>query len=241
MPTRYDRQVPLIGEEGQRRLSESVVGIAGCGGLGTTVVTNLASAGVGHLVIADGDVPDVTNLNRQFVYREGSEDEKSVLLAQWAREVNPGVDVTSFPERLTDGNIGSVLGKCGILVDCLDSLDARRLLNRYAVRSGKTLVHAGVTGYTGQATVVVPGRTPCLECLYRGVRVPPSAPPSLGAMVTHLASLEALQVVQIVTGTGSPLVGKMEVVDMSVPDVSIVPVERDPSCPVCSPAGHDEV
>ena len=149
MSTRYDRQIPLIGKDGQEKLAHAKVGVAGCGGLGTTLVTNLASAGVGTLVIADGDVPEITNLNRQFVYREDSDDRKAELLAQWAMEVNPDLCAIPFTERLDDDNIGAVFGDCDVIVDCLDRISTRMVVNRFAVSSGKTLVHGGVSGYTG--------------------------------------------------------------------------------------------
>ncbi len=235
MSTRYDRQIPLFGKDGQDALAHAVVGVAGCGGLGTSVVTSLASAGVGTLIIADGDIPDITNLNRQFVYREGQEENKSELLAQWAMEVNPDISAVPFPEHLNECNTEAVFGECSIIVDCLDRMETRLMLNRFAVKSGKMLVHGGVSGYTGQVTVVVPGTTPCLECLYGEVKdtsgdVPT---PSVGAMVSQIASAEALQVIQIITGTGSPLIGKLFTADMEVPEVCICGISRKDSCPVC--------
>lgn len=216
MATRYDRQLPLWGEGGQRRLKDAVVGVAGCGGLGTTLLTNLASAGVGHLVIADGDVPDITNLNRQFVYREGQGDKKAVILRDWLLSVNPEIEVTVFTERLDSGNMPKVYGGCDMLVDCLDRIDTRKILNGYALSSGKTLVHAGVAGFTGQLTVVVPGSTPGLDDIYRNVRdAPPgTVTPSVGSMVSTMASMEATQVIQLITGKGSPFIGRMLFVDL---------------------------
>lgn len=222
MSTRYDRQKLLFGEECHDKLREAVVGVAGCGGLGTTVVTNLASAGVGHLVLVDGDVPDITNLNRQFVYREGQDEPKAKLLAKWANEVNPEITVESHADWLDESNMDSFFGKCDLVVDCLDNLPVRMILNRYCVDTGKILVHAGVTGYTGQLTVVVPGKTPDLESIYKGVAIPKIVPPSLGSMVGTLASLEATQVIQMITGTGSPFIGRMLVIDMESGDIDIL-------------------
>lgn len=235
MSTRYDRQIPVFGKDGQDALAHAAVGVAGCGGLGTSVVTALASAGVGTIIIADGDTPDITNLNRQFVFREDSEGNKSELLAQWAMEVNPDVSAVPFPEYLNEDNLGAVFGDCTVIADCLDRTDTRLMLNRFAVDSGKTLVHGGVSGYTGQVTAVVPGITPCLECLY-GDRKDTSGDvptPSVGAMVLYIASMEALQILQILTGTGSPLIGKLFSADMEVPEVCICGISRKDSCPVC--------
>ena len=222
MPSRYDRQVLLFGEEGQKKLAEAKVGIAGCGGLGTVVVTNLASAGIGSMIIADKDVPDITNLNRQFVYREGDEESKADLLSQWACDLNPEVAVDYYEGELNEFTLPALFEDCDILVDCLDNMGTRKLLNAFSQETGKVLVHAGVTGYTGQVTVIVPGKTPDLEGIYRYVNAPEGVPPSLGSMVSLIGSLESTQVVQIITGTGSPLVGKLAVVDLQNGSMEII-------------------
>lgn len=224
MITRYSRQIPIFGEEGQEKLRNATVGVAGCGGLGTTLLTNLASAGIGNLVIADGDVPEISNLNRQFVYRETDSEFKAELMKKWILSVNPSVNVSTFDRRLSEDNLEDVFQDCDILVDCLDCIRIRKVLSRYAVRSGKPLVHAGVTGYTGQLTVVVPGKTPDLEQIYGTVCDTPSksVPPSIGSMVSTLASLEATQVIQMITGIGAPFIGRMLMLDLNCGTVDII-------------------
>ncbi len=221
---RYSRQMPLFGDVGQEKLRKATVGVAGCGGLGTTLLTNLASAGVGTLVIADGDVPDVTNLNRQFVYREGESAPKADVLKGWLMSVNPNVEVIAFHESLDEDNLDAVFHDCDILVDCLDRISTRKVLNRYAVRSNKPLVHAGVAGYTGQLTVVIPGRTPDLEQIYEKISDAPAGTvtPSVGSMVSTMASLEATQVIQMITSTGSPFIGKMLIVDLNCGSIDVI-------------------
>lgn len=221
---RYSRQMPLFGEEGQEKLRRTKVGVAGCGGLGTTLLTNLASAGVGTLVIVDGDVPDVTNLNRQFVYREGESDPKAEIMKGWLTSVNPNVEVISYHDILNEDNLDDIFRDCDILVDCLDRISTRKVLSRYAVRSGKPLVHAGVAGFMGQLTVIVPGRTPDLEQIYEKVSDAPAGTvtPSVGSMVSTMASLEATQVIQMITSTGAPLIGKMLMVDLNCGSVDII-------------------
>ncbi len=216
-PDRYFRQSPLFGDEGQEKLRNAKVGVAGCGGLGTTLLTNLASAGVGNLMIADGDVPDITNLNRQFVYREGGSGHKADLMKEWLTSVNPNIKVIAFNEFLSEDNLDQLFHDCDILVDCLDRISTRKILSRYAVRTGKPLVHAGVTGFTGQLTVVIPGKTPDLEQIYEKIADAPAGTvtPSVGSMVTTLASLEATQVIQMITSTGTPFIGKMLMIDLN--------------------------
>ena len=222
--SRYSRQIPLFGEGGQEKLRKAKVGVAGCGGLGTTLLTNLASAGVGTLVIADGDVPDVSNLNRQFVYREGETEHKAELLKTWLTSVNPEIKVVTFCSTLNDENIDYVFRDCDILVDCLDCISTRKILSRCAVRTGKPLVHAGVTGFTGQLTVVIPGKTSDLEQIYYNVSDAPAGTvtPSVGSMVSTMASLEATQVIQLITSTGSPFIGKMLLIDLDCGSIDVI-------------------
>ncbi len=223
-PDRYFRQSPLFGDEGQEKLRNAKVGVAGCGGLGTTILTNLASAGVGNLMIADGDVPDITNLNRQFVYREGESGHKADLMKEWLTSVNPNIKVIAFNEFLSEDNLDQLFHDCDILVDCLDRISTRKILSRYAVRTGKPLVHAGVTGFTGQLTVVIPGKTPDLEQIYEKIADAPAGTvtPSVGSMVSTLASLEATQVIQMITSTGTPFIGKMLMIDLNCGTFDII-------------------
>ena len=233
MSGRYDRQIPLIGESGQRKLSASTVGIAGCGGLGNIVVTDLASAGIGRMILADPDVPDVSNLNRQFVFREGDAEMKANILSLWARQLNPDTEAIPYCGALDRENLPSVFGKCDVLIDCLDTLKGRLALNQYAVSSGKTLVHGGVSGYSGQVTVVVPGKTPCLECIYGDAKENGMPSPSISPAVSAVGSLEALQAVQILTGTGEPLIGRMAILDMEKNVFETVPILPRDGCTVC--------
>ncbi len=225
MPSRYDRQAALLGEDGQEKLRRARVGIAGCGGLGNIVVTDLASAGVGYMMVVDGDSPDITNLNRQFVFREEDERSKSDLLSEWACDLNPDIEVGYYEGNITSENVELLFGKCDILVDCLDSMEARFVLNRYAQDSGKTLVHAGVTGFNAQITVIVPGKTKDLEEIYRNVKVSDEPAPSLAAMVTMVGSVQALQVIKLITGVGHSLIGKMMIVDAEFSSVDIIDLD----------------
>ncbi|MDR3282335.1 MAG: HesA/MoeB/ThiF family protein [Candidatus Methanoplasma sp.] len=233
MDQRYERQVILIGEDGQKKLGSAHVGVVGCGGLGTNVLTALASAGVGHLTIADGDVPAPSNLNRQFIYRIGQERKKADLMAEWLKSVNPNIEVTYYAEKVTSQNAGAVLDSSDILVDCLDNIPARKELSRYAVKSGKTLVHAGVIGFHGQVTVVVPGKTPCLDCLLKTVEKRPVLP-SVGAAVSFIGAAEAAEVIKLITGIGEPLIGRLFTADLTCNSFEVVDISRDAGCQACS-------
>ncbi|MDD3379070.1 MAG: HesA/MoeB/ThiF family protein [Candidatus Methanomethylophilaceae archaeon] len=233
MTSRYDRQKLIFGDEGQKKLSEATVGIIGCGGLGSSVITALASAGVGTLVLIDGDHPDITNLNRQFVYREGQKESKVDIASIWIRSLNPDCSVICHPKDLDADNAKEFLSRCDILVDCLDSIPARKILNKYSVDSNKILVHGGVCGYQGQVTVVVPNVTPCLECILKTVNNFNIPMPSVGAAVSEIGSAEALEVIKLITGVGETLIGKLLVADMESNFYEVVELQKDPTCRIC--------
>ena len=127
---------------------EAKVGIAGCGGLGVNVITALAEAGVCRYVLCDHDVPDVTNLNRQFIYSAGDPRPKSMISAEWILALNPVADVEAICEPVTADN-GDMFTGCDVIIDCLDSFEARMALNDHSQRMGIPLVHAGILGRVG--------------------------------------------------------------------------------------------
>ncbi|MDO5853012.1 MAG: HesA/MoeB/ThiF family protein [Thermoplasmata archaeon] len=238
---RLDRQLPVFGEDGQRRISDARVGIVGCGGLGTSVSTALAVAGVRRFVISDPDFPEETNLNRQYVYagRVGpGARPKAEILADWIRLQSPGAEVDVHVCRFDDSTSHFYDG-CDVLVDCLDSIRSRMDLNRYSVATGKPLVHGGINGYTGEIAVCVPGRTPCLRCMMGDVPESDRPPASVGAIVAMVGSMEAAEVLKIVSGIGSSADSPFLYIDMGGWRFTPVRFEKDPDCPVCGQAGKN--
>ncbi len=232
---RYERQMRVFGEDGQQKIGSVTVGIIGCGGLGTNVATALASAGVRRFVIVDPDRPEESNLNRQYVYckevRGGNPRPKAVILAEWMRNIDPDIRVEAHVCRFSAETEGLFAG-CDILVDCLDSVAGRMDLNRYAVGSGKPLVHGGIDGFIGEVAVCIPGRTPCLRCMMGDLRDSGRTPASIGAVVSTVGSMEAAEVLKLITGrVGAE--GTFLSMDLEAWRFRTVRFERDPDCPVC--------
>ena len=230
--SRFERQMPIFGQDGQRRIMEAKVGIAGCGGLGVNVITALAEAGVCRYILCDHDVPDVTNLNRQFIYSAGDPRPKSMISAEWILALNPAADVEAICEPVTADN-GDMFTGCDVIIDCLDSFEARMALNDHSQRMGIPLVHAGISGLNGQLYVSVPGRTPCLRCVLGTARDPEGPVPSVGAAVAAIAGMEALEALRVISGLGSACEGVLTTVDLSTMNVERVNVDRDPGCNSC--------
>ncbi len=235
---RYSRQLPLLGVEGQSRLSRTSVGVVGLGGLGSAVALYLAAAGVGRLILVDSDVVEVHNLNRQVLYGEADLGlPKPFMAARRLRALNGDVEVVPVRGRVGEDHVWDALGEADILVDCLDNWEARLALGDYAWERGVPLVHAAVEGWHGQATVVKRGETICLHCLAprRAARRGPI--PVLGPVAGVLGLIEALEAVKIATGAARPLYNKLLVVDLrdySMDTVDLAPVP----CEECKRARH---
>ncbi|MFP4170690.1 MAG: HesA/MoeB/ThiF family protein [Methanomassiliicoccales archaeon] len=235
---RYSRQILMdgIGEEGQERLSSSTVGVFGVGGLGSPAAMYLASAGVGRLILADPQVPDLSNLNRQVLHWERDVEggtSKARSAAEKLGEMNRDIDIRAC-EVLVDGdNIAEVFGEADLVVDCLDDFTPRYSLNAFCLREGKPFVHAAVEGFSGQITTIVPGETPCLACVF------PSPPPRkevfpiLGATAGVFGSLEAAEAVKLITGAGNTLASRLLIGDLLNQHWDFIEVFPADTCRVC--------
>jgi len=210
---RFERQMPIFREEGQQRIMSAVVGIIGCGGLGVNVITQLTAAGVSHFILCDHQSPELSNLNRQFIYSASDYRPKSVISAEWILALNPSAEVQSNAEPLTESNWDLFSG-CDILVDCLDSFETRMIVSDMSEKMGIPMVHAGVSGFNGQIAVCVPGKTKSLREMIGTMKDPEGMIPTVGAGVSVVASIEALEVLKIISGIGTENEGKLITIDM---------------------------
>ncbi len=239
MTTRYTRQLPLIGSEGQARLSKATVGIVGAGGLGSPVATYLALAGVGTLILADDDIVQESNLNRQFLHPTRNIGiSKISSAAQTLTALNQDVTIRTFPERITSETICRFAEHANILVDATDNFEARYLLNWIALKMGIPLIHGAVEGFSGQMTTIIPGTTPCLSCLFP--HPPPvRETPIIGATAGVIGSLQAMEVIKYLTGSGRLLSGRLLIWDGLAGRTEYLTVSVRPGCTACSTT-HEE-
>ena len=234
---RYDRQIMMrgIGEEWQKRLKGIRVFVAGCGGLGSPVAYYLAAAGFGSLVLADMDIVDLSNLNRQILHWDSNIGEKKVKSAyEKLAQLNPEIEIIPLDMEIDEFNVYEATQGCGIIMDCMDSFEARYLLNRASLRHNIPFIHASIWGMEGRVTTLVPGRTPCLECIF------PKAPPKekfpvLGATAGVLGAIQVTEAVKVLLGIGEPLLGRLLVYDGEYMQFHEVRVEKRPDCPACRP------
>lgn len=232
---RYRRQIaiPEIGEGGQHKLASSSVLVVGAGGLGGPLLYALAGAGVGRLVVVDGDTVSLSNLNRQFLFEQGDLGRpKAEVAARRLSAFDPEITVEGIQLQLDEKNAAELLAGCQLAVAAVDDLPARLSLNAACAGRNIPLVNGGVEGWYGSVQAVEFGKTPCLACCYAGTD-PEVDGQALGAVTGAVASLMASVTIQMLLGH-DPIPGELLLYDGKRMTLDKVPVERSPGCPVCS-------
>jgi molybdopterin/thiamine biosynthesis adenylyltransferase len=218
IPERYVRNLGVLGIKGQIKLLESRIAVIGAGGIGGGVIECLGRLGIGQLLIVDPDRFEESNLNRQILSLERNLGEsKSDAAADRVRRINSSVEVENIRVIAESGNLEDILSGVDVAVDALDSLEARLTLERAAREMRIPLVHAAIAGPAVEVMTILPEGPGLLE-IYKEKEAPKrGAEAILGTPVQSAlfaASLEAQEVVKILTGTGNPLSGALHLFDL---------------------------
>ncbi|GHA74139.1 molybdopterin-synthase adenylyltransferase MoeB [Cognatilysobacter bugurensis] len=244
---RYSRhlRLPQVGLDGQRRLEAAHVAIVGAGGLGSPIAYYLGAAGVGTLTIADDDVVDRSNLQRQILHTDAAIGQPKVASARRAVEaLNPRLRVHAFAERVAASNVERLVGEADVVVDGADNFAARYLLNDACVKLGKPLVYGAVHRFDGQASVFDAGRrrgdAPCYRCLFPEAPPPDAAPNCaeagvLGVLPGVIGLVQATEAIKLLLGLGESLAGRLLHFDALAMRFRETRLRPDPDCAVCSP------
>ena len=238
---RYSRHLimPEVGMEGQLKLKRARVLTIGTGGLGAPLGLYLAAAGVGHLGLVDFDVVDASNLQRQVTFttadvgKPKSEAAKARLSA-----LNPSIEIVSYETRLTSENALDLFRDYDIIVDGTDNFPTRFLVNDACVLLGKPNVYGSIFRFEGQATVFGYPDGPCYRCLYPEPP-PPGLVPScaeggvLGVLPGIVGSIQAMETIKLILGTGEPLVGRLLLFDALAMRFRELKLKKNPDCAIC--------
>ena len=233
---RYDRQIlyPPFGEEGQRKLRKAHVLIAGVGGLGSPVAIYLACAGIGKLTLVDWDVVELSNLNRQILYGESDIGEKKVVSAARKLEtLNSTVEVNAVAAKITAENFVGLLPGVDLVMDCMDDMATRFILNAGCVETDIPLIHGGVHGMMGEITTIIPGQTPCFACMFPRDVEGEKPLPVFGCTPALIASLQVMEATKLLAGFGELLTGKMLYVRGEDMEFVTVDLQKNKACHVC--------
>ena len=238
---RYSRQVivPEFGVSGQLKLAKGKVLIVGAGGLGSPVALYLAAAGVGNIGLVDLDVVDLSNLQRQVLHATPDIGRPKVeSAAEKLRLLNPNTRIQTYHVAFGPDNAMDLLAQYDVAVDAVDNFAARYLLHDACYLAGKPLVEAGVLRFEGLMTTVVPGKGACYRCVFPEPP-PPGAVPTcqeagvLGPVPGVMGTLQAMEVIKLLTGVGEPLTGRLLLFDGLGATFREVRVARNTKCPLC--------
>ena len=234
---RYARHLVLreVGGPGQQKLKGASALIVGAGGLGSPAALYLAAAGVGALFVADPDVVDLSNLQRQVLYAESDVGRpKAEAAADRLAALNTHIFVAGYNGAFDDSTADELCSRVDLVLDGTDNFAVRYEVNAACVRHGKPLISGAIGRWTGQVGVF--GGQPCYRCLVP--EIPPDAETCVavgvvGALAGVVGSMMALEAIKLVTGAGEPLLGRLLIYDALSAETRTVRVGADPDCPVC--------
>lgn len=233
---RYQRQIIIagFGEAGQERLKRARVFIAGAGGLGSPVAIYLAAAGVGTIRIVDHDKVELSNLNRQVLHwDENIGMAKTDSASAKLHKLNPGIEIEAISETITKDSVSQLVAGFDAIVDAMDNLPTRYLLNKTALEKDMPFFHGAVSGFEGRAMTVIPGRSACLNCLYHGASLPKEKFPVIGVTPAVIGCIQAAEVIKYIVGLGELLTNRLLVYDALRMTFTELKIKRDPDCAHC--------
>jgi adenylyltransferase/sulfurtransferase len=240
---RYSRHILLdeLGIDGQERILQSHVLIIGAGGLGSPASMYLTSAGIGALTLADGDTVDASNLQRQILHTDARIGQpKAISGAQTLAQINPDVRIIPLTGRLEGEALEAHVSAADVVLDCSDNFATRYAINQACVRNRTPLVSGAATRFGGQVSVFDFSRpdAPCYHCLFpEGLPATEErcAVTGVFAPLTGIVgSLQAAEALKLIARMGSPLVGRLLLIDALAQTFRTVAFEKDPACPVCA-------
>ena len=236
---RYARQIGIdgFGLAGQSRLRAAHVTVSRCGGVGGSAATHLARAGIGAMTVAHGGVIEVEALNRMpLAFPKDVGRPCAQVHTDTLRMINPEVRLHPVLANVSEDNVAELVAPADVVVDGAPLFEERYLLNREAVRQGKPMVSGAMYDTEGYVTTIVPGRTPCFAC------VNPVRPaywdniyvfPAIGPGPAIVGAMIGMEVIKLLTGCGTPLLGKLWFFDLRNNETRMISIQRRPDCEVC--------
>jgi len=239
---RYSRQImlPQVDASGQQKLLDSSVLIVGMGGLGSPIAMYLAAAGVGHLILADYDQVELTNLQRQIIHSTDDIGKDKVDSAfETLQRLNPEVSITRFKQKLSSQNLHDLVPQVDLVIDGCDNFATRFAVNRACVEHHKPLVSGAAIRFEGQIAVFPNNgdNLPCYQCLYKDEGEEEQTCSENGVLapvVGLVGSIQATEAIKFLLGLGESLQGKLMLIDCLTMDVRTLKLKKDPDCQVCS-------
>ena len=238
---RYSRQILFdkIGESGQKKLLDSRVAIMGCGALGTVIANNLARAGIGYLRVIDRDIVELNNLQRQMLFDERdavASLPKAIATANKLRQINSSIEIESEVTDVNYKNVDKLLKDIDIVLDGLDNMETRFLVNESCIKNNIPWVYGAAVGAMGSTVTIIPGKTACLKCIIDELPSPGTLPTCervgvLNTVTNMIASLETTEALKFLVG--EPVNKDLIFIDVWGPSFDNLKIKRLANCSVC--------
>ncbi len=239
--TRYSRHIPLpeVGGKGQKKLAKGRILLVGAGGLGSPAALYLAAAGIGTIGLIDSDVVDLSNLQRQVLHHTNDVGRPKVISGkEKVQALNPDVEVRLYEERLNASNALKICADYDVIIDGVDNLPGKFLINDACFFADKPLVHGGILRFDGRLMTIIPKKSACYRCIFKA---PP--PPGLvascqeagviGVLAGIIGTLQATEALKLLLGIGRPLTDRLLDFDARRTHFREIRVRRNPDCPLC--------
>lgn len=237
---RYSRQIMLeeIGFVGMEKLRSAKICVVGVGGIGNPIVTQLAAMGVGKLKIVDRDVVEISNLHRQHLYNEADIGKVKVeVAAERLKKINHHVQIEAVPLSITRYTAESIVKGMDIIIDALDTVDARYALNDACIKYNIPFIYAGALGMLGSVCTILPNKSACLRCMFPALAeedMPTCSTEGVHPSILYLvAGIQVSEAVKIVTGQQPTLVNKLLYIDLNELSFDKIEMHRHEICPSC--------
>ncbi|MGC2571532.1 MAG: ThiF family adenylyltransferase [Candidatus Nitrosopolaris sp.] len=237
---RYSRQIMLeeIGFVGMEKLRRAKICVVGVGGIGNPIVTQLAAMGVGKLKIVDRDVVEISNLHRQHLYNEADIGKVKVeVAAERLKKINHHVQIEAVPLSITRYTAESIVKGMDIIIDALDTVDARYALNDACIKYNIPFIYAGALGMLGSVCTILPNKSACLRCMFPSLAeedMPTCSTEGVHPSILYLvAGIQVSEAVKIVTGQQPTLVNKLLYIDLNELSFDKIEMSRHEICPSC--------
>lgn len=244
---RYSRQVMLeeIGYEGQLKLKNAKVCVVGIGGLGNPIATRLVAMGIGKLRIVDRDVVELSNLHRQTMFDESDIDQVKVEVAtKKLQKMNSDVQIEALAVSVNDYTALDIVDGCDVVIDALDSVNARYSLNKACIKKNIPFVTGAAVGVSGQAFTIIPHKTACYHCLFPALdedSMPTCSTEGVHpSILSIIGGIEVAEAVKIITGKKPSLANKILYVDLDNLEFNSSTFTKVEECPVCGSGKAEE-
>jgi molybdopterin/thiamine biosynthesis adenylyltransferase len=239
---RFHRQIlfPGIGKSGQEKLLQAKVAQVGCGGLGSTLAQCMGRSGIKKLTLIDSDIADVSNLHRQFMFNEDdakAKTKKATAAAKTISRADSNLEVKGIATRLDHNNIDELLEGHDLILDGLDNMNSRYLLNDWCVKTGTPFIFGGVVGSSGMVMPILPEDGPCLRCLFSDPEAAQSAPNTdtagiINTLPAHVATIQVTEAQKFIINS-KDLIRELQILDLWTGDHQRLCINRNKKCSCC--------